>query len=48
MWLSGKMSNFAYLMAVNQAAGRSVQDITQYPVFPWLFNNYSTIDYDVK
>ena len=48
LWLSGKMSNFAYLMAVNQAAGRSVQDITQYPVFPWLFNNYSTIDYDVN
>ena len=35
-WLKGDMSNFDYLMHVNLAAGRSYQDLTQYPVFPWV------------
>ena len=47
-WAGGKLSNFAYLMEVNTIAGRSMQDITQYPVFPWAFNNYATMDFDVE
>ena len=47
-WFDGKMSNFDYLTLVNLVGGRSFQDITQYPVFPWLFNNYKTGDYDTK
>jgi hypothetical protein len=35
-WLKGEVSNFDYLMHVNVAAGRSFQDLTQYPVFPWV------------
>lgn len=46
-WAAGDMSNFAYLMELNAIAGRSMQDITQYPVFPWVFNNYATMDFDV-
>jgi Beige/BEACH domain len=38
-WLKGEVSNFDYLMHVNVAAGRSFQDLTQYPVFPWVSTN---------
>jgi hypothetical protein len=35
-WQNGQVSNFEYLMALNTLAGRSFNDITQYPVFPWV------------
>jgi hypothetical protein len=31
------MSNFEYLMRINMLAGRSCNDLTQYPVFPVRF-----------
>ncbi len=31
-WLSGEMSNFDYLMALNTLSGRSYNDLSQYPV----------------
>jgi hypothetical protein len=35
-------------MRLNILAGRSFNDITQYPVFPWILNDYTsdTIDLD--
>ena len=48
LWMNDRMSNFDYLICLNQASGRSFQDITQYPVFPWLFNDYCKADFDVK
>lgn len=41
-WKSRKLSNFDYLMAVNTLAGRSFNDLTQYPVFPWVLADYSS------
>lgn len=35
-WLSGRLSNFAYLMELNSAAGRTYNDLMQYPIFPWV------------
>jgi len=35
-WRRGEMSNFAYLMALNALAGRSFEDLSQYPVMPWV------------
>lgn len=34
-WQTHQLSNFDYLMQLNTIAGRSYNDITQYPVFPW-------------
>ena len=31
------MSNYEYLQWLNEIAGRSYSDITQYPVLPWSF-----------
>ena len=39
-WRHRKISNYEYLMRVNMLAGRSFNDITQYPVFPWVLSNY--------
>ena len=47
-WLAGKLSNFAYLMKINVIAGRSLQDVTQYPVFPWILNNYTKLASDLQ
>ncbi len=46
LWLDHKMSNFDYLMALNTFAGRSFNDLTQYPVFPWVLADWesSTLD----
>ena len=34
------MSNFEYLMLLNEVAGRTYNDLAQYPVFPWVLKNY--------
>ena len=33
-WAAGELSNFDYLMLVNTAAGRTFNDLSQYPIFP--------------
>lgn len=40
-WKKGLISNFEYLMHLNTIAGRSFNDLTQYPVFPLILANYS-------
>lgn len=40
LWVTGRVSNFEYLMALNQFSGRTFQSLSQYPVMPWLLNNY--------
>ena len=41
-WIKGEMSNFQYLMLVNTMAGRTFNDLTQYPVFPWVLADYTS------
>ena len=47
-WQSHNISNLEYLMWLNIYAGRSFNDLTQYPVFPWLITNYSGKEIDSK
>lgn len=42
LWKQGKLSNFYYLMIINTIAGRSFNDITQYPIFPWVIADYTS------
>lgn len=39
-WKTGKMTNYEYLYWLNMFSGRSYNDISQYPVFPWTLSNY--------
>ncbi|KAJ2715225.1 hypothetical protein H4R19_001315 [Coemansia spiralis] len=41
-WQRGELSNFGYLMALNTVAGRSYNDLSQYPVFPWVIRDYTS------
>ncbi|TYZ69038.1 hypothetical protein PybrP1_000307 [[Pythium] brassicae (nom. inval.)] len=47
-WQSRQISNFEYLMALNTFAGRSFNDLTQYPVFPWVLSNYDSDALDLS
>ena len=42
LWRNYKISNFEYLMWINIYGNRSYQDISQYPIFPWLLINYES------
>lgn len=35
-WMEGRMSNFDYLMMLNELAGRNKNDPEHYPVIPWV------------
>ncbi|KAG1810733.1 hypothetical protein EV424DRAFT_1422048 [Suillus variegatus] len=39
-WQNRELSNFGYLSILNQLSGRTPNDATQYPVFPWVLNDY--------
>lgn len=41
-WRRRDIMNFEYLMILNTLAGRSYNDLTQYPVFPWVLADYSS------
>jgi hypothetical protein len=45
-WVSGQISNYDYLIALNTISGRSFNDLCQYPVMPWILAQYDqeTID----
>lgn len=47
-WRMGKMSNFYYLMTINTLAGRTFNDLTQYPVFPWVIADYESEELDLS
>ncbi|KAF7196337.1 Beige protein-like 1 [Pseudocercospora fuligena] len=47
-WQRGEMSNFQYLMLVNTMAGRTFNDLTQYPVFPWVLADYTSEELDLE
>ncbi|XP_010272634.1 PREDICTED: BEACH domain-containing protein C2-like [Nelumbo nucifera] len=46
-WARWEISNFEYLMQLNTLAGRGYNDITQYPVFPWILADYTSKNLDL-
>ena len=46
-WVRGEITNFQYLMALNTLAGRSYDDLMQYPVFPWVISDYTSEELDL-
>ncbi|CAG9310107.1 unnamed protein product [Blepharisma stoltei] len=41
-WRNGSISNFEYLLILNKHASRSFNDLSQYPIFPWILNYYNS------
>ncbi|KAA0188558.1 hypothetical protein HAZT_HAZT009193 [Hyalella azteca] len=47
-WQRREISNFEYLMFLNTVAGRTYNDLNQYPVFPWVVTNYESVELDLS
>ncbi|CAL1540736.1 unnamed protein product, partial [Lymnaea stagnalis] len=47
-WQKREISNFDYIMYLNTIAGRTYNDLNQYPVFPWVLVNYDTDQLDLS
>uniref|UniRef100_A0A8D8UFC3 Neurobeachin n=1 Tax=Cacopsylla melanoneura TaxID=428564 RepID=A0A8D8UFC3_9HEMI len=47
-WQRREISNFEYLMFLNTIAGRTYNDLNQYPVFPWVLTNYDSKELDLS
>lgn len=47
-WVSGRISNYGYLMCLNIRAGRTFNDLNQYPVFPWVLADYVSNKLDLN
>mmetsp|Transcript_4292 Transcript_4292/g.6647 ORF Transcript_4292/g.6647 Transcript_4292/m.6647 type:complete len:2938 (+) Transcript_4292:149-8962(+) len=43
-WVEGRITNFDYLLHLNMLAGRSYNDLCQYPVMPWVLSNYKSTE----
>ncbi|VDI12757.1 Hypothetical predicted protein [Mytilus galloprovincialis] len=41
-WVHREITNFEYLMQLNTIAGRTYNDLSQYPVFPWIISDYES------
>ncbi|NWJ10578.1 NBEL2 protein, partial [Crypturellus undulatus] len=47
-WVLREISNFEYLMQLNTIAGRTYNDLSQYPVFPWILRDYVSETLDLN
>ncbi|ETO13615.1 hypothetical protein RFI_23755 [Reticulomyxa filosa] len=47
-WCRREISNFEYLMRLNILAGRTFNDLTQYPVMPWVLKDYTSAHLNLK
>ena len=46
-WICGLISNYEYLKILNRYAERSLMDLTHYPVFPWVLQDYTSQQIDL-
>ena len=44
MWENDEISTFQYLLYINKFSSRTYNDISQYPVMPWIFLNFTDKD----
>ncbi|XP_076158955.1 neurobeachin-like protein 1 [Alosa pseudoharengus] len=47
-WVNREISNFDYLMQLNTIAGRTYNNLAQYPVFPWILSDYTSEELDLS
>ena len=41
-WTIGIISNFSYLMFLNTISNRTYNDLSQYPIMPWIIGDYTS------
>jgi len=47
-WIKGELSNYDYIILLNYHSYRSRNDLTQYPVFPWVIKDYESAALDLN
>ncbi|KOC66673.1 Protein FAN, partial [Habropoda laboriosa] len=47
-WQNGSLSNYDYLLYINSLADRTFHDLTQYPVMPWVIQDYTSPKLDLN
>ncbi|EAY20703.1 Beige/BEACH domain containing protein [Trichomonas vaginalis G3] len=47
-WSSGRLSNYEYLYLLNVIGGRSFNNVSQYPIYPWIIADYKTNKFDIS
>lgn len=47
-WQNGGLSNYDYLLYINSLADRTFHDLTQYPVMPWIIQDYTSSKLDLN
>ncbi|KAI6038492.1 hypothetical protein EDC04DRAFT_2868311 [Pisolithus marmoratus] len=47
-WRNRTISNYAYISILNQLSGRTPNDATQYPIFPWVLQDYTSETLDLS
>ncbi len=47
-WVTREITNFDYLMMLNTIAGRTYNDLNQYPIFPWVLKDYTSQVLDIN
>ncbi|XP_078396574.1 protein FAN isoform X3 [Cetorhinus maximus] len=47
-WQRGYLSNYQYLLHLNNLADRSCNDLSQYPIFPWIIADYTSSELDLS
>ena len=47
-WTARTISNYEYIMRLNVLSGRTFNDLSQYPVFPWVIADYTSETLDLK
>ncbi|XP_058806597.1 protein FAN-like [Phymastichus coffea] len=47
-WQNGSLSNYDYLLYINSLADRTFHDLTQYPIMPWVLQDYTSSTLDLN
>ena len=47
-WSNGFINTYSYIMILNTLSGRTYNDLAQYPVYPWILNDYSSDIIDLR
>lgn len=47
-WLHYEISTFEYLIQLNLLSGRSFNNLSQYPIFPWILTDYTSKTINLK
>ena len=45
-WSLGHISTYSYLMILNTVSGRTYNDLSQYPIYPWVLSDFSSNELD--